>query len=94
MYERFTGHAVDVAERAHVPSLPRVAAVVGECDGVLYTTVRDGKTESYIHRFRARDRPLLAVSPDGRQLLLIGGRYRFTEAGIVDSSDTKHRNLR
>ena len=78
----------------NVPPLPKVAAVIGECDGVLYTTVRDGVTERYIHEFRKADKPLLCVSPDGRQILLVGGRYRFTEAGIVDASDKKHAHLR
>jgi hypothetical protein len=94
LYERFTGHDPRELGTVNVPELPRVAAVVGECDGVLYTTVRDGKTERYIHEFAARDRPLLCVSPDGRQILLVGGRYRFTEAGIVDASDKKHRHLK
>ena len=60
---------------------------IGECDGVLYTTVRDGKIEHYIHEFADSDKPMLAVSPNGRQLILIGGRYKFTERGIVDTSD-------
>ena len=64
-----------------------ICLVVGTCDGVLYTTVRDGRKEKYIHKFKADDAPLLVVSPDGRQLMLIGGRFRFTERGIVDRSD-------
>ncbi|MFY8268299.1 MAG: hypothetical protein ACOVLK_02770, partial [Terrimicrobiaceae bacterium] len=51
LYERFTGHDVSQGQRVQVPELPRVAAVIGECDGVLYTTVRDGQTEKYIHKF-------------------------------------------
>jgi hypothetical protein len=94
LYERFSGHDPEELGTVRVPALPRVAAVIGECDGVLYTTVRDGKTEKYIHEFRKADKPLLCVSPDGRQILLVGGRYRFTEAGIVDASDTKHAHLR
>ena len=93
LFERFTGHDAQNETRVTVPPLPRVAAVIGECDGVLYTTVRDGKTEKYIHKFRKSDRPLLCVAPDGRQILLVGGRYRFTEAGIVDDSDKKHAHL-
>ena len=94
LYERFTGHDPEELGTVKVPPLPKVAAVVGECDGVLYTTVRDGKAERYIHEFAKKDRPLLCVSPDGRQILLVGGRYRFTEAGIVDASDKKHAHLR
>ena len=93
LFERFTGHDAQNETRVTVPPLPKVAAVIGECDGVLYTTVRDGQTERYIHKFRKADKPLLCVAPDGRQILLVGGRYRFTEAGIVDDSDKKHAHL-
>lgn len=86
-YERFTGHDAEVFGSIEFPNLDGVAvAMIGECDGVLYTTVRDGKTERYIHEFEEADKPLLCVTPDGRQLLLVGGRYRFTERGIVDKS--------
>lgn len=58
--------------------------MVGELDGVLYTTVRDGQTEKYVHRFRKKSRPLLATSHDGTQLGIVGGQFQFTEAGIED----------
>lgn len=61
-----------------------VGLKVGHCDGILYTTVRDGKTEKYIHKFKRSSRPLLAASFDGKSLVLIGGSYQFTERGIVD----------
>lgn len=91
LYERFTGHEAEELGTVRIPDLPAVAAVIGDCDGVLYTTVRDGVTEKYIHEFADKDRPLLCVTPDGKQLLLIGGGYDFTERGIVDSSDLKTR---
>jgi hypothetical protein len=59
-------------------------APVGELDGVLYTTVRDGVTEKYIHKFRKKSRPLLATSHDGKSLHILGGEYEFTERGIED----------
>jgi len=82
-YEDFTGH---VAEPRAVFDfrVPPVAAAIGECDGVLYTTVRDGQRESYIHKFRKGSKPFLCVSPDGKLLLLVGGSFTFTERGIVD----------
>lgn len=86
-FTRFTGHDAEVFGSIEYPNLDGVAvAMIGECDGVLYTTVRDGKTERYIHEFEQKDKPLLCVTPDGRQLLLVGGNYRFTERGIVDKS--------
>jgi len=42
----------------------------------------DGK--NYIHRFRARNRPVLAVSDDGKALYIVGGKYLFTDRGIED----------
>lgn len=87
LYERFSGHEAEVAGRIEVPDLPRVAVAIGEVDGLLYTTVRDGVVERYIHQFKKRDRPLFVVAPDGRQLYLVGGGYDFTERGIVDHSD-------
>jgi hypothetical protein len=63
---------------------PKTALVVGELDGVLYTTIRDGKEERYIHEFKANSRPLLAASYDGKTIHIVGGRYEFTERGIVD----------
>lgn len=93
LYERFTGHGVSEAQRVRV-TIPAAGLVVGRCDGVLYTTIREGKTEAYIHKFRAKDAPTLVASGDGRQLILVGGRYRFTELGIVDDSDRKHRHAR
>jgi len=91
LYADFTGHDAAPLARVKVPNHPAVALCIGFCDGILYSTVRDGVKEKYIHKFRASDRPVFAVSPDGKQLLLIGGAYTFTERGIVDDSDTKNR---
>lgn len=87
LYERFSGHDPEEIGRVRVPTIPRVGVAIGEVDGILYSTVRDGKFEKYIHKFHKKDRPLFVVSPDGKQLFLIGGNYTFTERGIVDASD-------
>lgn len=79
----FSGH--EPSEIVRVPANDfRKGLVLGEMDGVLYTTVRDGKREAYIHKFRKQSRPLLAVSSDGTQLGIVGGRFQVTEAGIED----------
>ena len=72
LFSDFTGMDAGFAHKVHVPEND-VLVVVGDCDGLLYTTVRDGKRERYIHEFKASSRPLLAVSPDGRNLYLVGG---------------------
>jgi len=87
LYERFSGHEAEAIGRIKVNPIPKVGVAIGTLDAVLYTTVRDGKTEKYIHKFAKRDMPLLVVSPDGSSIHVVGGRYKFTERGIVDASD-------
>jgi len=87
LYERFSGHDPEAIGRINIPKIPRVGVAIGEVDGILYSTIRDGKFEKYIHKFHKKDRPMFIVSPDGKQLFLIGGNYTFTERGIVDASD-------
>lgn len=87
LYERFSGHEAEEAGRIKVEPMPKVGVAIGTIDGIMYTTVRDGVTEKYIHKFRAKDKPLFVVSPDGKRLFMVGGNYDFTERGIVDKSD-------
>lgn len=83
LLEEFSGHAPE--EILKIKQAPmKTGLVIGEMDGVLYTTVRDGKLEKYVHRFKKQSRPLLTASSDGTQLGIVGGRYQFTEAGIED----------
>ena len=83
LLKEFSGHAP--AEILRIPtSKKRTGLVVGETDGILYTTVRDGRTEKYIHKFRKSSRPLLIASSDGTELGIVGGQFQFTEAGIED----------
>ena len=87
LYERFSGHDAVELGRVRVNPMPKVGVAIGEVDGILYSTVRDGVLEKYIHKFHKADRPLFVVSPDGKTLFLLGGNYTFTERGIVDRSD-------
>lgn len=84
LYEQFTGHEADWYQEINV-DWPKVALQVGECDGILYTTVRDGNREHYIHKFKKTARPTLVASHDGQTISLIGGDYTFTDRGIVDN---------
>lgn len=86
LYSDFTGHEASEYETLDKPVLPDVMIRVGEIDFVGYTTVRDGKTEKYIHKFSKKCRPLFTVSHDGKQLFMLGGSYDFTERGIVDKT--------
>lgn len=83
-FERFTGHNADSAQKIKVLPLPKVMLAIGDCDAILYTTIRDGVIEKYKHTFKKNSRPLLAASHDGKRLFLLGGAYTFTARGIVD----------
>lgn len=80
----FSGHEPGNIDTISVPAPAKVYTPVGKLTGVLYDTIRDGKPEKYVHRFRRKSRPLLLASHDGTQLRIAGGRFRFTEAGIED----------
>jgi len=84
LYEKFSGHDAEEVGRVDKPVVPDVLIAIGDCDGILYTTVRDGVVEKYIHKFKNSAKPLFCVSPDGTALFLIGGNFDFTERGIVD----------
>jgi hypothetical protein len=64
--------------------IPTVVACIGYVDAIDYTTTHGKKVVPYRHDFVTGSRPLLCVSPDGKSLLLLGGRFKFTERGIVD----------
>lgn len=64
--------------------IPRVCAAIGHIEAVEYRTTHGGKLELYRHDFQKGSRPLLCSSGDGKQLLLLGGHYKFTDRGIVD----------
>jgi hypothetical protein len=83
-FRDFTGHDPEPIGRVNI-DIPKAASVIGELEAVIYSTVRDGKNERYIHRFKKASRALLCVSPDGKQLLIVGGNYEFTERGIEDA---------
>lgn len=64
--------------------VPAAVACIGFVEGIDYRTTHGSDVQPYRHLFAKGSRPLLCVSADGRQLLLLGGRYRFTDRGIVD----------
>lgn len=89
----FSGHQPELAETLDasralkLPLKPGVKIPLfafGELMGVKYRTVRDGREELYEHSFRQTSRPLLAARHDGSRIYIVGGRYRFTDRGIVD----------
>lgn len=86
--QRFTGFRGTTPERVDrvpVPKPPRVLLHVGEVLGIMYRTERDGEVGDYLHEFRKKSRPTLAVTSDGKTLYLLGGAYRVTDHGIEDA---------
>lgn len=85
LIQDFSGHKARVLGSVKAPIMPKTAIAIGELIGVAYRTKRDGVVENYFHKFNRRNsRPLLVVTPDGKQLIIVGGQYNFTERGIVD----------
>lgn len=62
--------------------IPKAVAVIGTVDAISYRTTHGSKSYRYKHTFAAGSRPLLCS--DGSIILLVGGRYKVTERGIVD----------
>jgi hypothetical protein len=83
LFTRFHRLAPDRALRVRCRRLiPRVLVQLGTLRGVIYSAQKDcrGRPKTYIH-FMERP-PLLACDPGGRQLYVVGGRYRITRRGI------------
>jgi len=83
LFESFRDAKPKTSVKVSIPT-PRVASLMGVMTGIDYETDHAGKQTLYRHRFAAGSRPYLAASPDGRQLLIIGGRFRWDHRGIVD----------
>lgn len=90
LYSDFTGEEAEEVGTYPQPKPLQVGIAIGECCGIAYETVRDGEVEKYFHEFAKKDRPLLVSSSDGKQLVILGGEYDFTENGIVDASDKEY----
>lgn len=84
LFTDFSGHELDGVEyEIGVPD-GLVVFPFGRLDGVMYTTTRDGKKEKYMHQFKVSSAPILCATSDGKQLFIVGGNYKFTNAGIRD----------
>jgi hypothetical protein len=61
--------------------IPRILVRLGRLKGVIYSSDRGGRgMKTYIHFMNTP--PMLACDTHGRQLYVLGGRYRVTERGI------------
>jgi hypothetical protein len=83
-FREFTGHDPDLIDTIEHDPI-KTGFKFGKCDGILYTTQRDGEIEHYIHEFKKSARPDIVADFDGSQIGLVGGNYTFTDAGITDN---------
>lgn len=90
LYSNFSGEKPEIVGTHPQPKRLDVGIAIGECCGIAYEAVRDGEVMAYFHEFAEQDRPLLVSSSDGKQLVILGGEYDFTENGIVDASDKRY----
>lgn len=82
LFQNFRGDEPEYIDTVEVPDYDTYM-VIGYLDFVGYHTIRDGEDERYVHHFDEKSRPLLCSSHDGKQLIIVGGRYKFGERGIV-----------
>jgi hypothetical protein len=85
LYSGFMLRAPNRTQKVTIPPPPKVALAIGKVSRLYYVSDRGGRATEYRHDFAKGSRPLLAVSHDGKTLMLLGGAYRFTERGIVDT---------
>lgn len=81
LFKAFNEREPEHLDKVHVKEYTTLV-LIGPCLEIAYHA-DDGK--NYRHTFRPSSRPLLAVSHDGKQLVLLKGKYRFTDRGIVDT---------
>lgn len=83
LFEDFTGRAPDSVRKIRLPKQPKAGLVFGQLIRIGYRSARDGLL--YEHTFRTlKSRPLLFASSDGKTVVIVGGRYAFTDRGIED----------
>ncbi len=83
LFRWFNRFAADRVRRARcVRIVPRVLVQLGRLEGLIYSSDRGrrGRVKKYIHFMETP--PILASDPAGRQLYVVGGRYRVTPRGI------------
>lgn len=79
----FSGHSASHFQKFKAKPA-KVGFALGDLVAVEYRATRDGETNNYRHAFRKSSQPLLSVSDDGKQLLILGGEFEVTERGIED----------
>lgn len=64
--------------------IPKAVAEIGELVSVVYRSKKyDGKSRLYEHKTKS-PRPVLAATPDGQHVLVVGGKMKITPDGLVN----------
>jgi len=66
LFTDFTGHDATSRKKVNV-DVPNELVKVGKLTCIGYRTVRDGQTLDYMHEFKLKNAPILAVSPCGKK---------------------------
>lgn len=82
LFQDFRGDDPEFIDTVTIPDYDTFM-VIGYLDFVGYHTIRDGDDERYVHHFDEESRPLLCASHDGKQLIILGGGYKFGDRGII-----------
>lgn len=84
LFEAFHGRPPsrnEIAMLKQEPAGGEECLEVGQLFGVMYKVT--GIPEPYLHKFNPRSRPLLFVTANGRQMIVLNGKYRFTDRGFI-----------
>lgn len=80
LFKAFNGRPPEQVDTVELKDYKELV-YIGPCLAIEYLA-DDGYP--YRHKFKAAARPDLCVSPDGLQLFLVGGNFKFTDRGITD----------
>ena len=83
LFERFHSFAPpQILYRPCRRMIPNVLVKLGQLRGVIYSSDKEqcGRPRTFIHFMETP--PLLASDADGKQLYIVGGKYRVTSRGI------------
>lgn len=85
-YQDFHGEEPTSVHKMRIGATPKVLYTLGDLHSVTYVADRDGRRNLFVHKFKVKNRPLLTVTKDGRQLYMLGGAYSVTDRGIEDKT--------
>jgi hypothetical protein len=80
LFRDFNSREPEYLDKIEIPRYDMLV-FIGPCLAIEYLA-DDGYP--YRHKFKKSAAPDLCTTPDGKQLVLVGGNFTFTERGITD----------